>query len=157
MNTNNQKETINNLPDFSTETISMQTSDELFWNLKESDSIKDFILKRFNEIYYIQIYPKDFSRNIWNERINDIIRRYQHYAEFYPIDIMLFKLNEKSLDQAKNIYEEMKVKYWDVISISKTKRIYIVWFFWWTTWRNNQAFIDKIKLELWDNIISLNY
>lgn len=157
MNTNKPIHTINDLPDFSTETLSMQSSDELFQNLKESDSIKDFLNQKFDEIYYIQVNPQDFSHDTWNKIINDIIKRYQHYAEIYPIDIMLFKLNNESLSQAKKVYEEMKVKYGDIITMSKTKRIYIVWFFWWTSWRINQAFIDQIKSELWDKITKLVY
>lgn len=157
MNINNQQETINDLPDFSKETLFMKTSDELFWNLKESDSLKDFLEKEFDKICYIQIHPKDFGRNTWNEILDDIIKKYLNYAEHLPIDIMFFKLNEQSLTQAEKIYEEMKDKHWDIIVMSETKRMYMVWFFWWTSWRTNQTFINQIKLELWDKVIKLIY
>ena len=147
MHTNTPIQTLNDLPDFSSETLSNKTAIELFWNLQESNSLKDFLDKYFDEIYYLQINPNDPSQYTSNQIVNDIIKRYIKYAENRPIDIMFFKLNENTLNKTQKIYEEMKLKYGDMIVINKTKRIYIVWFFGWTTGRTNQYFIDQIKSE----------
>ncbi len=152
MNTNTPIQTLNDLPDFSSETLSDQTATELFWNLQESDSLKDFLDARFDDICYLQINPNDPSQYASNTIINDIVTRHIRYAEYLPIDIMFFKINENTLNKAQQTYEEMKLKYGDIIVMNKTKRIYMVWFFWWTSGRTNQYFIDQIKSELSEKI-----
>lgn len=74
----------------------------------------------------MQINPNDPSQYTSNQIVNDIIKRYIKYAENRPIDIMFFKLNENILNKTQQTYEEMKIKYGDIIVINKTKRIYIV-------------------------------
>ena len=148
MPTHTPIQTLNDLPDFSSETLSYQTATELFWNLQESDFLKDFLDARFDDICYLQIDPTDPSQYTSNHIINDIITRHIRYAENRNIDIMFFKINEDNLNKTQQVYEEMKLKYGDMIEINKTKRVYIVWFFGWTSWRTNQDFIDQIKSQL---------
>lgn len=148
MHTHTPIQILNELPDFSNETLSDQTATELFWNLKESDSLKDFLDERFDDICYLQINPNDPSQYASNQIINDIVTKHIYYAENSPIEIMFFKLNEKTLNNAQKLYEEMKLQYGDMIVMNQTKRVYIVWFFGWTSWRTNQYFIDQIKSQL---------
>lgn len=148
MPTNTPIQTLNELPDFSSETLSDKTATELFSTLQESDSLKDFLDARFDDICYLQINPNDPSQYASNPIINDIVTRHIRYAEYHPIEIMFFKINENTLNKAQQTYEEMKLKYGDMIEMNKTKRVYIVWFFGWTSWRTNQYFIDQIKSQL---------
>jgi hypothetical protein len=39
---------------------------------------------------------------------------------------MFFKINEDTLNKAHQTYEEMKIKYGDMVVMNKTKRVYIV-------------------------------
>lgn len=148
MPTHTPIQTLNELPDFSSETLSDQTATELFSTLQESDSLKDFLDARFDDICYLQIDPNNPSQYASNAIINDIITRHIRYAESRPIDIMFLKINEDTLNKAQQTYEEMKLKYGDMVVMNKTKRVYIVWFWGWTTGRTNQYFIDQIKSQL---------
>ncbi|MFZ2151385.1 MAG: hypothetical protein WAZ12_01150 [Candidatus Absconditicoccaceae bacterium] len=148
MPTNTPIQTLNELPDFSSETLSDKTATELFSTLQESDSLKDFLDARFDDICYLQINPNDPSQYASNPIINDIVTRHIRYAEYHPIEIMFFKINENTLNKAQQTYEEMKLKYGDMIEMNKTKRVYIVGFFGGTSGRTNQYFIDQIKSQL---------
>ncbi len=148
MPTHTPIQTLNDLPDFSSETLSNKTATELFSTLQEPNAIKDFLDERFDDICYLQIDPTDPSQYASNPIINNIVTRHIRYAENRPIDIMFLKINKDTLNKTQQVYEEMKLKYGDMIVMNKTKRIYIVWFFGWTSGRTNQYFIDQIKSKL---------
>jgi hypothetical protein len=46
---------------------------------------------------------------------------------------------------AKNVYQEMKKKYGDMVQLDTSNYRCIVWFFWGSAWRNTQCIIDQIR------------
>ena len=68
-------------------------------------------------------------------------------ANGFPLEILIWKYSEESMEKARKITEQRREEFeWSWIIIWEPKSyMYIVWFFWWTTGRTNQAIIKEIK------------
>ncbi len=68
-------------------------------------------------------------------------------ANGFPLEILVWKYSEKSMDKARKITEEKRREFeWAGIIVWDPKEyVYLVWFFGWTTWRTNQYIIREIR------------
>ena len=133
---------IEDLPEFEIWKVRDDTSPQLFDSIKNDDEkLKEFISK-FDEIYYFKISPFDTEKYKDNEVISDILT-----AEGWFLEIMVFKLKEWTEEQKKETLEKLRSTFWDSanIKLDESKYSYIVWYYWWTMWRTNSAYMRDIK------------
>lgn len=81
-------------------------------------------------------------------------------ANGHPLEVLIGKYSEESMERAKRITEKMKKEYeWTGIVVWDPKSyMYLVGFFGGTTWRNNEEIIREIR-EMFPNkvkVINLN-
>lgn len=136
---------IEDLPEFEIWKIRDDTSPQLFESIKDDDEkLKEFISK-FDDIYYLKISPFDTEKYKDNEVISDILRHYAHTAEGWFLEIMVFKLKEWTEEQKRKTLEKLRSIAWDNVRLDESKYSYIVWYYWWTMWRINSAYMREIK------------
>ena len=136
---------IEDLPEFKIWKIRDDTSPQLFESIKDDDEkLKEFISK-FDDIYYFKISPFDTEKYKDNEVISDILRHYAHTSEGQFIEVMVFKLKEWTEEQKKETLEKLRSIAWDNVRLDESKYSYIVWYYWWTMWRTNSAYMREIK------------
>lgn len=136
---------IEDLPEFEIWKIRDDTSPQLFESIKDDDEkLKEFISK-FDDIYYFKISPFDTEKYKDNEVISDILRHYAHTAEGWFLEIMVFKLKEWTEEQKKETLAKLRSIAWDNVRLDESKYSYIVWYYWWTMWRINSAYMREIK------------
>jgi hypothetical protein len=60
---------------------------------------------------------------------------------------MVFKLKEWTEEQKKETLAKLRSTFWDSanIKLDESKYSYIVWYYWWTMWRTNSAYMREIK------------
>lgn len=140
-------ERIEDLPEFKIWKVRDDTSPQLFDSIKNDDEkLKEFVSK-FDDIYYFKISPFDTEKYKDNEVISDILRHYAHTAEGWFLEIMVFKLKEWTEEQKKETLAKLRSTFWDSanIKLDESKYSYIVWYYWWTMWRTNSAYMRYIK------------
>ena len=138
-------ERIEDLPEFKIWKVRDDTSPQLFDSIKNDDEkLKEFVSK-FDDIYYFKISPFDTEKHKDNEVISDILRHYAHTAEGWFLEIMVFKLKEWTEEQKKETLEKLRSIAWDNVRLDESKYSYIVWYYWWTMWRTNSAYMREIK------------
>lgn len=136
---------LEDLPEFEIWKIKDDTSPQLFESIKDDDEkLKEFISK-FDDIYYFKISPFDTEKYKDNEVISDILRHYAHTSEGQFIEVMVFKLKEWTEEQKKETLEKLRSIAWDNVRLDESKYSYIVWYYWWTMWRTNSAYMREIK------------
>ena len=136
---------IEDLPEFKIWKTKDDTSPQLFESIKDDDEkLKEFISK-FDDIYYFKISPFDTEKYKDNEVISDILRHYAHTSEGQFIEVMVFKLKEWTEEQKKETLEKLRSIAWDNVRLDESKYSYIVWYYWWTMWRTNSAYMREIK------------
>ena len=138
---------IEDLPEFKIWKVRDDTSPQLFDSIKNDDEkLKEFVSK-FDDIYYFKISPFDTEKYKDNEVISDILRHYAHTAEGWFLEIMVFKLKEWTEEQKKETLAKLRSTFWDSanIKLDESKYSYIVWYYWWTMWRTNSAYMRDIK------------
>ena len=129
---------------------------DLYKNFADSEENLRKYWEVFSDFYYISCAPFNKSIEKWKNvsEIYEILKRSEHMANGYPLEILIWKYSEEFMLRAKRIIEEKRKEYewmWFIIWEPK-EYIYIVWFFWWTTWRNNQEIIRKIRCVFPDKI-----
>ena len=136
---------IEDLPEFEIWKIRDDTSPQLFESIKDDDEkLKEFISK-FYDIYYFKISPFDTEKYKDNVVISDILRHYAHTSEGHFLEIMVFKLKEWTEEQKRKTLEKLRSIAWDNVRLDESKYSYIVWYYWWTMWRINSAYMRDIK------------
>jgi len=115
------------------------------WIYFDEEKLKEF-LKKFSDIYYLSVNPFEIEKYKDNPAIYEILKRYEHWAEYRKLEVMLFKLKEISEEEKQKILEKLRKEFeWMNIKLDDTKYVYIVWYFWWTSWRTNSAYMEEIK------------
>lgn len=122
---------------------------DLYKNFADSEeSLKKF-WEAFSELYYISCPP--FEKNIeqWKNipEIYDILKRSVHMANGFPLEILIGKYSEESMEKARKITEEKRKEFeWSGIIVWDPKSyMYIIWFFGGSTGRANEQIINDIK------------
>jgi hypothetical protein len=94
----------------------------------------------------LSVNPFEIEKYKDNPALYEILKRYEHWAEYRKLEIMLFKLKEISEEEKQKILEKLRKEFeWMNIKLDDTKYVYIVWYFWWTSWRTNSAYMEEIK------------
>ncbi len=135
------------------ESFSRNTSNDISFDIYKNFTESEENLKKyweaFSDFYYISCPPFDKCiekrKNV--PEIYNILKRSKHMANWFPLEILIWKYSEESMEKARKITEERRKEFeWTWLIIWDPKSyMYLVWFFWWTSWRNNQYIIKEIK------------
>lgn len=134
------------LPDFELGKIRDETWSYIFENFsRDEDKLQEFVNK-FDDIYYLSTYPQEIEKYKDNPTIYDILKRYQHTAEWHKLELMIFKLKEISEEKKQEALEKLRAMYpWMDIKLDDIRYQYIVGYYWWTAWRTNSYYMEQIK------------
>lgn len=110
----------------------------------------------FSDFYYISCPAFKETIDQWKNmpEIHKILERYAHTANGRPLEILIGKYSEETIAKALKIAEDKRKELeWTWIIVHDPKHyIYIIWFFWGTTWRTNEYIIWEIKKIFPDKI-----
>jgi len=113
---------------------------------KYEQSLKEYC-SHFSDIYYIKCYP--FLIDQWKDHpeIYDILKRYAHTANGYPLEILIWKYSDEAMQRARKITEENRKRYEDMWFTVHDPNEYqhMIWYFWGTSWRICEEVIKDIK------------
>ena len=137
---------IEDLPEFEIWKIRDESCSYIFETISDDDEkLKEF-LQKFDDIYYLSVSPFEIEKYKDRPTINEILKRYEWAANWHPLEIMLFKIKEIPEEEKEKLIERLQKEYeWFPIKLDESKYMCIVWFFGWTSWRTNSAYIDEIK------------
>ena len=167
-------EKIENLSEFEIWKIRDETCSYIFQEINGADPLESYsklsdFIKNFDDIYYLSVHPSEIEKFKDNPAIYEILKRYEHWSEFRKLELMIFKMRAYTEEQKQQVIEKLKEKFWDDaefvwfdwkiykfryrnewkeefdIKLDDTKYIYTVWFFWWTSWRNNSYYMWEIR------------
>ena len=151
-------DTVDGLNGFNKES-SVDSSFHLYETLSNSDEKFKEFWDKFSDFYYISCSPFKKDVKKWKNipEIYDILKRCMHMANGFPLEILIGKYSEESMEKAREITEQNRKEYeWFDIEIVEPKPyIYIVGFFGGTAWRTNEEIIKQIKVLFPDKIKSL--
>jgi hypothetical protein len=66
---------------------------------------------KFDDIYYLSVHPQEIEKYKDNPTIYEILKRYQHTAEWHKLEIMIFKMKEFSEEQKQEAFERLRKIY----------------------------------------------
>lgn len=143
------------LEDFSVKN-SNDISFDLYKNFADSEESLRKYWEAFSDFYYISCTPFKNDMENWKDvpEIYDILKRCMHMANCHPLQILIWKYSEESMEKARKITEKMRKEYeWMGIAVWDPKSYtYLVWFFGGIAWRNNEEIIREIKQAFPDKI-----
>lgn len=135
-----------NLPDFELDKIRDETWNYIFENFSRDEGKLQEFVDKFDDIYYLSVHPQEIEKYKDNPTIYEILKRYQHTAEWHKLEIMIFKMKEFSEEQKQEAFERLRKIYpWLNIKLDDTKYQYVVGYYWWTAWRSNSYYMNEIK------------
>ncbi len=135
-----------NLPDFELDKIRDETWNYIFENFSRDEGKLQEFVDKFDDIYYLSVHPQEIEKYKDNPTIYEILKRYQHTAEWHKLEIMIFKMKEFSEEQKQEAFERLRKIYpWLDIKLDDTKYQYVVGYYWWTAWRSNSYYMNEIK------------
>jgi hypothetical protein len=108
---------IRELQDVQKDMLVYKTAEELFGNIQETDDIIKYIDTHFDEVYFLEVHATDVIKYKDVPVLYDKMCQYIQHAEYHPLHIMIFKINQTTKDVAKNVYQEMKKKYGDMVQL----------------------------------------
>lgn len=159
MSKNVEERKIERLGSFTRE-ASNDISFDLYKNFADSDENLKKYWEAFSDFFYISCAPFDESIEEWKNvpEIYEILKRSEHMANGFPLEILIWKYSEESMDKARKITEEKRKEYeWMWFTIWDPKEyVYIVGFFGGTTWRTNQYIIKKFRDMFPDKVKEIN-
>ena len=128
---------------------SSDISFDLYRNFSNSeDGLKKY-WEMFSDFYYISCYPFDGNIEKWKDmpQIYSILQRCTHMANGHPLEILIGKYSEETMEKARKITEERRKEFeWTKVRVWDPKSyMHIVGFFGGTMWRNNQEIIRQIR------------
>lgn len=136
---------IEDLPNFKTWKVRDESCSYLFETISDDEKLKEF-LQKFDDIYYLSVSPFKIEEYKDRSTIYDILKRYEKPANWHPLEIMLFKIKEISEEEKEKLLERLQKEYeWFPIKLDESRYICTVWFFGWTSWRTNSAYIEEIR------------
>lgn len=136
---------IEDLQGFEIGKIRDETWSYIFQNLHDEERLKEFSDK-FDDIFYLSVFPTEIEQYEYNPVIYEILKRYEHTAEWHNLEIMIFKMKEASEEEKQEALEKLKTMYpWLNVQLDDTKYQYIVGYFGWTAWRTNSYYMEEIK------------
>ena len=122
---------------------------DLYKNFADSEESLRKYWESFSDFYYISCAPFDKSIEQWKNvpEIYNILKRSVHMANGFPLEILIWKYSDESMDKARKITEERRKEFeWMWFTVWDPKEyMYLVGFFGGTTWRTNQYIIKEIK------------
>lgn len=135
-----------NLPDFELDKIRDETWNYIFENFSRDEGKLQEFVDKFDDIYYLSVHPQEIEKYKDNPTIYEILKRYQHTAEWHKLELMIFKMKEFSEEQKQEAFERLRKIYpWLDIKLDDTKYQYVVGYYWWTAWRSNSYYMNEIK------------
>ena len=136
---------IEDLPEFEIWKIRDETCSYIFDSIRyDEEKLKDFVQK-FEDIYYFSTSPFDIEKYKDNPALYEILDRYEHCSEWHQLEIMIFKIKEKTEAEKKEILDRLKEMYWENVRFDDSRYCFIVGYYWWTSWRSNSAYMKDIK------------
>lgn len=131
---------------------------DLYKNFTDSEESLRKYWEAFSDFYYISCTPFKNDLKNWENvpEIYDILKRCMHMANGHPLQILIGKYSEESMKRARRIteikrkeFESAGIRVWNPKSY-----MYLVGFFWGTTWRNNEEIIREIR-EMFPNKVKV--
>ena len=122
---------------------------EWWWDEEQwIDNIDQWLNSEERRKYRAEQRKKGIEK--WKEipGIYNILERYSYdKVEGHPIEILIWKYSEESMEKARKITEKMRKEFeWIEFVIWEPKSyVYFVGFSWWTRWRTNQEIIREIR------------
>lgn len=122
---------------------------DLYNDLKPSEfsSHIENLWNKFSNIYLISCSPFTIDDRKASPEIYNILKRYQHTAEWRPLEILIWEYSDETMNEMNIKTEELKKQYrWMNVSIQSPKKyMHIVGYYWWTSWRTIQEIIKTFK------------
>ena len=108
----------------------------------------------FSDIYYIRCFPFSIDQRKDYPKIYDILKRYEHTANGHPLEILIWKYSDETMQRARKITEENRKRYEDMwFTVWDPKEYqHMIWFFWGTSWRICEEVIKDVKKVAPDKI-----
>ena len=135
------------------ESFNMDTSNDISFDLYKNFADSKESLRKyweaFSDFYYISCTPFKNDMENWKDipEIYDILKRCMHMTNGHPLEILIWKYSEESMERARKITEEKRKEFeWMGFAVWDPKAyMYLVWFFGGTTWRTNEEIIREIR------------
>ena len=128
---------------------SFDTTFDLYSTLKPSSINEqvESIWNKLSNIYLITCSP--FKIDDWKniKDIYDILKRYEDKAEWRTLELLIWEYNDEAMNDVYVKTEELKKQYeWQWIEIRDPKKyMYMIGYYWWTSWRTIQEIIKVFK------------
>lgn len=127
--------------------------DTLNRDKKYEQALKEYC-SHFSDIYYIRCFPFSIDQRKDYPKIYDILKRYEHTANGHPLEILIWKHSDETMQRARKITEENRKRYEDMwFTVWNPKEYqHMIWFFWGTSWRICEEVIKDVKKVAPDKI-----
>ena len=137
---------IEDLTEFEIWKIRDESCDYIFDAIRDDEEKLKEYLQKFDDIYYLRVSPFRIEEYKNRPVIYEILKRYEWAANWHPLEIMLFKIKEISEEEKQKLLERLQKEYeWFPLKLDESRYICTVWFFWWTSWRTNSAYMEEIR------------
>ena len=128
--------------------LSSDITFNLYNTLDNDKQIKEF-WDKCSSFYHLSCFPFDETIKQWEivPDIYEILRCFIHTANGHPLDVLICKYNEGSIQEANNKVELLKKEYeklWIEIK-NPYPYVYMVGFFGGSAWRTAQYMIWELK------------
>ena len=138
------------LEDFNSETWKYYTFD-LYRTLNSDEQIREF-WEKCSEFYYLPVFPYGTELKRWKDvpELYEIISKLAHWADWFCLELLIWRHSDESMRVAKEKTEEMRKKFekdWLTFFTVRDPYLYtyMVWYFWGSSWRAAQSVIRELK------------
>ena len=140
--------------------FSHSASFDLYHTLNSSniESFVENFWAKFEKFYLINCSPFQIEKRKNYKWIYEILKRFEHTAEWRPLEVLIWKYNEETFNEMMMKTEELKKQFgWTGAEIKQPcEYMHIVWFYWWTSWRTIQEVIKTLIKQFTDKIEEAN-
>ena len=102
---------IEKLPELELNKIIDETTRYIFSSISEGEEKMREYLSKFDDIYYLSVFPRNIDNYKKYPVIYEILKRYKHTAETHPLELMFFKFKEMTEEQRQQAIEKIKKMY----------------------------------------------
>lgn len=131
---------------------------ELWWDEEQwMDNIDQWLNSEERRKYRAEQRKKGIEKRKEIPGIYNILEKCSYdMVEGHPIEILIWKYSEESMERLRKITEEKRKEFeWIGFSIWEPKSyVYFIGFSWWTLWRTNQEIIREIR-EMFPNKVKV--